>query len=59
VTINQLDWHNHLLLVTLQTQNFITLDKLQNNLKAAAIHVKQTEASTKNKRVVSKLELTL
>ena len=59
VTPSELNWQNHLLLVTLAVKDFKTLDSLESHLKKTGLHVKQSQASTKEGQVVSTLELTL
>lgn len=58
-TIQEINWQNHLLLVTLSVHDFNALDTLQNSLKQAGLTVKQTQASKQDDLVVSTLELTL
>lgn len=57
--LSQINWQNHILLVTFAVKDFKALDTLQSRLKQAGLHVKQTQAATKDSQVVSTLELSL
>lgn len=59
MTLSQLDWQNHVLLVTFAVKDFKALDTFQSHLKQAGLHVKQTQAATKDEQVLSTLELSL
>ncbi|ARG96983.1 type II secretion system protein GspL [Legionella micdadei] len=59
VTIEQLRYQNQMLLVTLATKNFASLEHFQTALQNNKVKVKQTQASTLNQQVVSTLELNL
>src|SRR3990167_151490 len=55
MTLSQVNWQNHILLITFTVKDFKALDTLQSNLKQTGLNVKQTEASTKDTQVVSTL----
>ena len=59
ITLEQLNWQNHLLLATIVAKDFKQLDALQNLLKQSNLHIKQTQASTKENKVSSTLEVKL
>ncbi len=57
--IEQLRFQNQTLFITLATKDFASLEELQSHLQQMQVKVKQTQASTRNKQVVSTLELNL
>jgi general secretion pathway protein L len=58
-SVQQIKYQNQMLQVTLNSDNFETLEKLENALQKEKISVRQLQASTQNKQVVSILELKL
>lgn len=59
ISLSELNWQNHVLLVTFAVKDFKALDTFQSHLKQAGLHVKQTQAATKDEQVLSTLELSL
>lgn len=59
ISIEQLRFQNQTLTLTLVTKNFESLEDLQNKLQQNKVKVKQTQASTREGRVVGTLELNL
>lgn len=59
IRIEQLRFQKNTLQVTLVCKDFNTLESLQNRLTSDNLSVKQTQASTREKKVVSTLELNL
>jgi len=57
MTIEQLRYQNKILSVTLVTSDFATLEHIENKLKLSQLKVKQTQASTRDQKVVATLEL--
>lgn len=57
VSLQQLRYQNKTLSVTVVSPDFVTLEKLENKLRAQ-LKVNQTEASTHDKQVIATLELT-
>lgn len=57
--IEQLRFQNQIMQVTVISKDFDSLEALQTFLKQADIHVKQSQASTKEDKVVGALELNL
>lgn len=58
LTVQQLRYHNKTVKITLTSPDFISLEKIENNLKSLNINVKQTQASSKDQQVIATLELT-
>ncbi|WP_058535496.1 type II secretion system protein GspL [Legionella saoudiensis] len=56
-TLEQFRYQNKTLSVTLISPDFAKLEKLENQLKASQLNVKQTQASTHEQQVVATLEL--
>ncbi|WED42092.1 type II secretion system protein GspL [Legionella cardiaca] len=59
MNVEQVRFQNQTLLVTLTTKNFEELESLQTHLQKMNIKVRQTQASTENKKVLGTLELSL
>lgn len=57
--IQQIQFQNKTMQVTLLTKDFDTLEALQTALKKASVQVKQTEATSKDDKVMAILELRL
>jgi general secretion pathway protein L len=57
-TVEQLHYQNKTLSVTLISPDFANLEQLENQLKGSQLKVKQTQASTREQKVVATLELT-
>lgn len=59
ITIEQILFHNQTLAVTIQSNDFSTLEALQQTLQQSNINVTQTRASSQDDQVVATLELKL
>lgn len=57
VNVEQLQYQNKILTVTLVSPDFQKLEQLENKLKSYQLLVKQTQAATNNQQVVATLEL--
>lgn len=57
IAIEQLRFQNKTLSVTLVSNDFASLENLENKLKQSQLNVKQTQASTRDQHVVATLEL--
>lgn len=57
-TIEQLRFQNKTLMVTIVSLDFASLETLETQLRNNQLNVKQTQASTRDKRVVATLEIT-
>lgn len=55
--VEQIKYENQSMQVVLVSEDFDTLEKLQTALQKSAINVRQLQASTRNEKVVSTLEL--
>lgn len=58
MTIEQLRFQNKTMLITIVCNDFVTLEKIENNLRILQMKVKQTQASTREQQVIATLELT-
>ncbi|MBA2656343.1 MAG: general secretion pathway protein GspL [Tatlockia sp.] len=57
--IEKINYQNQTLTVNLETNNFANLENLQNKLQQNKIKVRQTQASSRDEKVISTLELHL
>jgi general secretion pathway protein L len=57
--IQQMRFQNQILFITVATQDFAMLEKLQKRLQQNNVHVHQTEAATREQQVIATLELSL